>query len=83
VAFPGVAGSGNKAVLWGHDIFGPTSGRTFELIDQLASETEYTVVMPDFFRGKGGDTSVPFGDYEWEEVLKVNGATIGAFSISF
>jgi len=26
VATPGLAGDGSKAILWGHDIFGPTSG---------------------------------------------------------
>ncbi len=54
--------------MWGHDIFGPTSGRTYELVDQLAEDTEYTVLLPDFFRG---EESPPPETYEWDTVIKV------------
>ncbi len=65
-AFPG---NGERVVVWGHDIFGPTSGRTYELVDRLADETEYTVVLPDFFRGA---VAPPSDTYEWETHLKVS-----------
>ncbi len=55
-------------MVWGHDIFGPNSGRTYELVDQLAADTEYTVLLPDFFRGA---ISPPADTYEWETVLRV------------
>ena len=29
----------NKAVVWGHDIFGWESGRTKEMVDQIAADT--------------------------------------------
>jgi len=39
-----VAGAGNsKAVIWSHDIYGWKEGRTMELVDRLAADTEYTV----------------------------------------
>jgi hypothetical protein len=44
-------------------------GRTYELVDQLASETEYYVILPDFFRGV---ENPPFTDFEWETVVKVS-----------
>jgi len=44
-------------------------GRTYELVDQLASETEYFVILPDFFRGV---QNPPFEDFEWEKVVKVH-----------
>jgi len=34
---------GSKAVIWSHDIYGWKEGHTIELVDRLASETEYTV----------------------------------------
>lgn len=67
-AFPGVSGSGTKAVVWGHDIYGPTSGRTYELVDQLAAETEYLVLLPDFFRG---EMLPPYDKYSWADYLQV------------
>lgn len=69
IAQPGIVGSGTKAVVWGHDIFGWNSGRTRELVDQLASETEYLVVLPDFFRGESWPESET---YEWETHLQVH-----------
>lgn len=69
VAPPGMAGSGEKAVVWGHDIYGPNSGRTYELVDQLAADTEYTVLLPDFFRGVV--FPLPPSTYEWETSLRV------------
>ncbi len=69
VAQPGVAGSGQKAVVWAHDIFGPNSGRTYELVDQLAADTEYTVLLPDFYRGQ---VNPPLEDFLWDNQLRVN-----------
>ncbi len=69
VALPGVPGSGEKAVVWGHDIFGPNSGRTYELVDQLAADTEYTVLLPDFYRGA---VNPPLEDFTWDAQLRVN-----------
>jgi dienelactone hydrolase len=55
-------------VVWGHDIFGWDSGRTKELVDRLAAETEYMVVLPDLFRGVIAPEAP---SYEWETVLQV------------
>lgn len=43
----------NKFVLVAHDIFGPHSGRTVEICDEIANSLgNVTVVLPDFFRGR-------------------------------
>jgi len=59
------SGEGKQGILFFHDGLGPRSGRTYELIDQLAAQG-YTVVMPDFFHGKGLDTvPVNLFTYVW------------------
>ena len=44
-----------------YDIFGFTAGRTRQICDELAAQG-YTVLLPDFFRGGGGnaDVWIPF-----------------------
>merc|ERR1712110_1381998 len=44
-----------KWLLWGHDIFGPDSGRTKEYCQKASEELQLTCIIPDFFRGH----------YEW------------------
>ena len=61
-------GDGTRAVIWAHDIFGWESGRTKELVDRLAGDTEYLVVLPDLFRGQ---VFPPSASYEWETELQV------------
>ncbi len=46
---PGGDGA-TKAVVWAHDIYGWREGRTFELVDRLAGDTEYMVVLPNLYR---------------------------------
>jgi len=56
-------GSGPKCVIWCHDYKGFNStDRTRQLVDKLA-ETEFTVLLPDFFMGEQA-----LGDTESEEV---------------
>jgi len=68
--------SNSKWVLWGHDIFGPLSGRTMEYCAKMNQDLGVTCILPDFFRG--ADPWVP-GDplpstwaqmgMDWEEKL--------------
>ncbi|KAL6063097.1 DLH domain-containing protein [Balamuthia mandrillaris] len=46
----GHAEQGGKAILVVHDVFGPESGRSKAIADQLAA-AGYFVVLPDLFRG--------------------------------
>ena len=39
--------------MWGHDIFGPDSGRTKEYCQAMSEELGLTCIIPDFFRGAG------------------------------
>ena len=41
-------------VLWGHDIFGPDSGRTKQYCKKIFTNLGVTCILPDFFRGKSG-----------------------------
>lgn len=69
VARPGkTGGNGEKFVVWGHDIFGWKSGRTQELVDRLAADTEYTVILPNLFRGKSWP---PPEVFDWDGEIKV------------
>lgn len=68
VARPGQAGLGNKYVVWGHDIFGWQSGHTMQLVDRLAADTEYTVILPNLFRGEQWP---PPPSFQWELSLQV------------
>jgi len=43
--------SNPKWVLWGHDIFGPLSGRTMEYCAKMNQDLGVTCILPDFFRG--------------------------------
>ena len=38
--------------MWGHDIFGPDSGRTKEYCQKMSEELGLTCILPDFFRGQ-------------------------------
>lgn len=58
-----------KMVVWGHDIFGWKSGRTKELVDRLAEETELNVILPDLFRGL---ERPPAETYQWDTSLQVS-----------
>ena len=69
VANPGLPSDGTKYIVWGYDIYGWASpARTFELIDRLAAETDYTVICPDFFRGGVYTDQVS----EWATSLRVS-----------
>ena len=48
-----VSGSGARAVVICHDIFGLHTGRHKQIADELAARG-FTVVVPDFFQGDGG-----------------------------
>ena len=63
VVRPGQTGDISKWVVWGHDIFGWHSGHTVQLVDKLAADTEYTVVLPNLFRGQ--ERPKPEA-YKWE-----------------
>lgn len=41
-----------STVIVAHDIFGPDSGRTKQICDQIANRMNLYVVLPDFFHGK-------------------------------
>ena len=68
VVQPGQPSDGTKAVVWAHDIAGWQQGRTEALVDRLAQETEYLVLLPDFFRGVERPEAET---YEWETSLQV------------
>ena len=68
VVQPGIQGDGTKAIVWAHDIYGWNSGRTQAMVDQIAAETEYLVVLPDLFRGEEWPEPET---YRWETELQV------------
>merc|ERR1711936_76782 len=44
---------------WGHDIFGPDSGRTKEDCQDISQELGLTCILPDFFRGLSWPDELP------------------------
>ena len=69
VVQPGIQGTNTKAIVWAHDIYGWNSGRTQAMVDQIAAETEYIVVLPDLFRGEEWPEPET---YRWETELQVS-----------
>ncbi len=68
VYIAGLPGTTDKAVVWGHDSYGPGSGTTYELVDRLAEDTGFLVLLPDFFRG---EVLPPFRKYTWTDPIQV------------
>ncbi len=68
VYIAGLPGTTDTAVVWGHDIYGPGSGTTYQLVDQLAEDTGYLVLLPDFFRG---DVFPPPRKWTWADPIQV------------
>jgi len=63
----------SRWVVWGHDIFGPESGRAREYCALLASTLNLTCIIPDFFRGNIPDfIPVPGGNPipTWADTLQ-------------
>ena len=46
-------------LVWGHDIFGPDSGRTKEYCQDISQELGLTCILPDFFRGLSWPDELP------------------------
>ncbi len=69
VASPGLPGDGSKAVVWAHDVYGWKEGRTMELVDRLAADSEYTVVLPNVWRDVVWPDAVT---YKWTDSLQVS-----------
>jgi len=40
-----------SAIIVAHDVFGPNSGRTIEICDEIAQRMKILVILPDFFHG--------------------------------
>lgn len=53
-----VVGKSEKCLLWNYHIFGFNDGRGKQLCDMFADQG-YMVVMPDYFRGKSQDPTLP------------------------
>ena len=79
-------------LLWGHDIYGPESGRTREYCALIANVLGVTCIIPDFFRGEEWPKPVPTWESgmqrDWAELLvpylKLGGAqTVGAVGTCF
>ena len=71
-----LVGSGQKVVIWSTDIFGITGEnskrrRTKEWADFLAEEGDYTVLVPDWFRGN----NMPFMSFDPMWVTQVTNWT--------
>ena len=60
-------------LLWGHDIYGPESGRTREYCALMADVLGVTCIIPDFFRGEEWPKPVPTWESgmqrDWAELL--------------
>ena len=61
-----------KWLVWGHDIFGPESGRTKEYCQKMNTDLGVTCILPDFFRGAGAEGQFPDPVPVWEGELSKN-----------
>jgi len=58
-------GLNDKWLLWGHDIYGPDSGRTKEYCNKMWTDLGVTCIIPDFFRGESRPQPPP----SWHDTL--------------
>jgi len=62
----------DRWLVWGHDIFGPESGRTKEYCQKMNTDLGVTCILPDFFRGAGTEGQFPDPVPVWEGELSVD-----------